>query len=102
VVDHLRGAGIAVLVLQPLQVKAYARLHLRRAKNDQLDVVLIAACAAVLEAAPIAPDPRLSGLRDALSESAISWSRQFSAPDPQMASRRSRMSASGVGWANCT
>lgn len=67
VVDHLRGAGIAVLVLQPLQVKAYARLHLRRAKNDQLDAVLIAACAAVVDAAPIAPDPRLSGLRDALT-----------------------------------
>ena len=28
---------IRFVVLQPLQVKAYARLHLRRAKNDALD-----------------------------------------------------------------
>ena len=40
VVDGLRSAGFTVLVLQPLQVKAYARLHLRRAKNDRLDAVL--------------------------------------------------------------
>jgi transposase len=32
VVSHLRAAGFTVLVLQPLQVRAYARLHLRRAK----------------------------------------------------------------------
>jgi len=34
VVGHLRAAGFVVLVLQPIQVKAYARVHLRRAKND--------------------------------------------------------------------
>src|SRR5260370_26828 len=67
VVGWLRRAGSAVLVLQPLQVKAYARLHLRRAKNDRLDAVLIAACAAALEAPPIAPDPRLPPLSDALT-----------------------------------
>ncbi len=67
VVGWLRRAGFAVLVLQPLQVKAYARLHLRRAKNDRLDAVLIAACAAALEAPPIAPDPRLPPLSDALT-----------------------------------
>src|SRR5712691_3410144 len=37
VVAHLRTAGFTLMVLQPLQVKAYARLHLRRAKNDRLD-----------------------------------------------------------------
>ena len=30
-------------MLQPLQVKAFGRIHLRRAKNDVLDAVLIAA-----------------------------------------------------------
>ncbi len=67
VVGHLRGAGFTVLVLQPLQVKAYARLHLRRAKNDRLDAVLIAACTAALDPPAIAPDPRLPALADALT-----------------------------------
>jgi len=34
VVEHLRAAGFTVLVLQPMQVKAFGRVHLRRAKND--------------------------------------------------------------------
>jgi transposase len=67
VVDYLRGAGFTVLVLQPLQVKAYARLHLRRAKNDRLDAILIAACTAALDEPRIAPDPRLPPLADALT-----------------------------------
>ena len=56
VVAHLRGVGIAVLVLQPIQVRSYARVHLRRAKNDRLDAMLIAACAAGLEQPRIEPD----------------------------------------------
>jgi len=59
VVGHLRAAGFTVLVLQPIQVRAYARLHLRRAKNDALDATLIAACAAAIERPRITPDPRL-------------------------------------------
>ena len=62
VVEHLRAAGFIVLVLQPIQVKAYARMHLRRAKNDALDATLIAACAAAVEQPRIAPDPRLAKL----------------------------------------
>ena len=62
VVEHLRAVGFIVLVLQPIQVKAYARMHLRRAKNDALDAVLIAACAAAIEQPRIAPDPRLMEL----------------------------------------
>ncbi len=62
VVQHLRAAGFTVLVLQPIQVKAYARVHLRRAKNDALDAVLIAACAAAVDHPRIAPDPRLAEL----------------------------------------
>jgi transposase len=59
VVEHLRAAGFTVLVLQPVQVKAFGRVHLRRAKNDALDAVLIAACAATLDRPRIAADPRL-------------------------------------------
>ena len=55
-VGYLRDKGFTVLVLQPLQVKAYARVHLRRAKNDKLDAVLIAACTATIDQPRIAPD----------------------------------------------
>src|ERR1044071_7665387 len=34
VVRHLRAAGFTVQVLQPVQVKAFGRVHLRRAKNE--------------------------------------------------------------------
>ena len=67
VVAALRAAGFTMLLLQPLQVKAFARLHLRRAKNDRLDARLIAACAAALEAPPLAPDPRLAAWAAALT-----------------------------------
>lgn len=62
VVGHLRAAGFTVLVLQPVQVRAYARVRLRRAKNDTLDAALIAACAANLDPPEIDPDPRLADL----------------------------------------
>ena len=42
VVAHLQREGFAVAVLQPLQVKCYARFKGRRAKNDTLDAKLIA------------------------------------------------------------
>jgi transposase len=62
VVEHLRAADFIVLVLQPMQVKAFGRVHLRRAKNDALDAILIAACAAAMDPPKIGPDPRLAGL----------------------------------------
>ena len=67
VVEHLRSAAFTVLVLQPMQVKAFGRVHLRRAKNDELDAVLIAACAATLDQPKIAPDPRLAELAQYLT-----------------------------------
>lgn len=67
IVENLRAAGFAVLVLQPIQVKAYARVHLRRAKNDALDAALIAACAASVELPSIEPDARLAKLADHLT-----------------------------------
>ncbi|WP_166299224.1 IS110 family transposase [Bradyrhizobium sp. 2S1] len=66
-VEHLRAAGFTVLVLQPIQVKAFGRVHLRRAKNDVLDAVLIAACAAAIEQVRDAPDPRLAELAEHLT-----------------------------------
>jgi transposase len=67
VVRHLRAKGFVVLVLQPIQVKNFARLHLRRAKNDILDAVLIAACTALLDPPSIAADERLTDLADHLT-----------------------------------
>jgi transposase len=67
VVGHLRAAGLTVLVLQPIQVRAFARVHLRRAKNDALDAVLIAACAAAMTEPRIKPDQRLDALADLLT-----------------------------------
>jgi transposase len=67
VVRHLREAGFTVLVLQPRQVRAFAQVHLRRAKNDVLDAALIAACAAVMEKPRIEPDQRLASLADHLT-----------------------------------
>jgi transposase len=67
VVGHLRAAGVTVLVLQPLQTKAFARLHLRRAKNDAIDATLIAACTALVETPSVEPDARLQPLADHLT-----------------------------------
>ena len=62
VVEHLRAANFIVLVMQPMQVKAFGRVHLRRAKNDALDAVLIAACASAIDEPRIGPDQRLANL----------------------------------------
>lgn len=67
VVKHLRAAGFAVLVLQPIQVRAYAWMRLRRAKNDALDAALIAACTAAIDNPRIEPDRRLADLADQLT-----------------------------------
>ncbi len=53
--------------MQPLQIKAYARLQLRRAKNDRIDAALIAACAALSDPPAGAPDPRLAAFADHLT-----------------------------------
>lgn len=68
VVRFLRAAGLTVVVMQPMQVKAFAKLHLRRAKNDQIDAELIAACTQFLgDNNAIEPDMRLAGLADQLT-----------------------------------
>ena len=62
VVRHLRAAGFAVLMLQPVQVRAYARLRLQRAKNDALDAALIAAVTALGDQPVREVDERLADL----------------------------------------
>ena len=42
----LEGAGLEVVVHQPIEVRRFAQLKRRRAKNDRLDARLIAAATA--------------------------------------------------------
>ena len=67
VVRFLRDKGFTVLLLQPFRVRAYAHLKLRRAKNDALDAVLIAACTTLIEGPDIEPDERLADLAGRLT-----------------------------------
>jgi transposase len=69
VVAELRRKRFVVVVFQPAQVRAYAKFHLQRAKNDKIDAALIAACTAAVKADKIhaAPDPRLSPLAEHLT-----------------------------------
>ena len=64
VVAQLRRAGFVVVVFQPTQVRAYARFHLQRAKNDEIDATLIAACTAATKKIHAPPDPRLASLAE--------------------------------------
>src|SRR5207245_8409629 len=59
VVAELRRRQFVVVVFQPAQVRAYAKFHLQRAKNDKIDAALIAACTAAVRKIHAAPDPRL-------------------------------------------
>jgi len=59
VVAELRRKRFVVVVFQPAQVRAYAKFHLQRAKNDKIDAALIAACTAAVKQIHPAPDPRL-------------------------------------------
>ena len=90
VVRHLRLAGFTVLVLQPMQVKAYARLHLRRAKNDAIDATLITACASVMALPEIASDERLAELAGHLT---FVEQTEEDIPGSRSASSRGRTSA---------
>lgn len=65
--EALQAAGFEVAVLQPLEVRLFARLRRKWAKNDKLDARLIAAATAQLEAVKAAQDPRLTDLADRLT-----------------------------------
>jgi transposase len=49
----LRNAGFEVILLQPLQVRSYARARLRRAKTDRIDAFTIAECTVDAAAQPV-------------------------------------------------
>jgi transposase len=67
VVAALRRKRFVVVVFQPAQVRAYAKFHLQRAKNDKIDAALIAACTAAVKKIYPAPDPRLSRFAEHLT-----------------------------------
>jgi transposase len=67
VVAALRRKRLVVVVFQPAQVRAYAKFHLQRAKNDKIDAALIAACTAAVKQIYPAPDPRLSPFAEQLT-----------------------------------
>jgi transposase len=63
----LEAAGLEVVVHQPIEVRLFAKLKRRRAKNDRLDAHLIAAATAQVEGVRAARDPRLSDLAERLT-----------------------------------
>jgi transposase len=63
----LEAAGLEVVVHQPIEVRLFARLTRRRAKNDALDARLIAAATARVETVRAASDPRLIELAERLT-----------------------------------
>ena len=69
VVRHLESVGFQVLRLQPLQVKAFAQMHLQRAKTDRIDAQLIAACTHLFEGRKprLASDARIDPLAEHLT-----------------------------------
>jgi transposase len=67
VVSQLRRDGFVVIVFQPAQVRAYAKFHLQRAKNDKIDAALIAACTEAIKTIHAPPDPRLAPFAEHLT-----------------------------------
>ena len=66
VVAHLRAAGLFVTLHQPAQVRAFAAMTMRRAKNDRLDARLIAAFTALrMRVGAFDRDPRRGANVDA-------------------------------------
>jgi transposase len=63
----LEAAGFEVVVHQPIEVRLFARLKRRRAKNDRLDARMIAAATAQVDTVRAAQDPRLAELAERLT-----------------------------------
>lgn len=63
----LEAAGLQVVVHQPIEVRLFARLTRRRAKNDALDARLIAAATVRVDTVRAAGDPRLIELAERLT-----------------------------------
>jgi transposase len=63
----LEAAGFEVVVHQPIEVRLFAKLKRRRAKNDRLDARVIAAATAQVDTVRAAQDPRLVELAERLT-----------------------------------
>lgn len=63
----LETAGFEVVVHQPLEVRLFAKLKRRKAKNDKLDAQVIAAATAQVDTVRAAQDPRLVELAERLT-----------------------------------
>jgi transposase len=63
----LEAAGFEVVVHQPIEVRLFAKLKRKRAKNDRLDAALIAAATAQVDAIRAAQDQRLVELGERLT-----------------------------------
>lgn len=66
VVQALAQSGLRVVLHQPIQVRAFARMQLQRAKNDRLDAQLIARFTAFCPERISASDAQLQALADHL------------------------------------
>jgi transposase len=68
VLRYLQQVRFNVVLLQPLQVKAFAQMRLRRAKSDKLDAALIADFTHTMDATnKMPPDGRFDGLGELLT-----------------------------------
>lgn len=63
----LRQGDFETVLHQPLEVRLFARLRRRRAKNDRLDARLIAAATAQVEAVKAAADPYVAELAERMT-----------------------------------
>jgi transposase len=64
VVAFLQVQGFEVVIHQPLEIRLFARLKRRRAKNDRIDARLIAAATAQVDTVKAAADPLLTELAE--------------------------------------
>lgn len=65
--NDLRSAGFEAALLQPAQVRAFAKMIGQRAKTDRIDAALIARCVAVLKKPAVQEDLRLAALAERLT-----------------------------------
>lgn len=67
VVAWLQAQGFEVVVHQPLEIRLFARLKRRRAKNDRIDARLIAAATVQVDTVKAAADPLLVELAERMT-----------------------------------
>ncbi len=67
VVAWLQTEGFELVIHQPLEIRLFARLKRRRAKNDRIDARLIAAATAQIDTVKAAADPLLVELAERMT-----------------------------------